>query len=346
MSRLLLKGIVSLSLVVPIAGCSPPPESQTESIGWELEGEYLGQQLPGTEVELFAPGFVSTAMSEANSVFSPDGSEFFFAVWPGPGHDVTIFSTHVEDVRWTLPEGPEFLRGVSAIDVAFTADGQRFFFCSNRARTPGGATEDNFDIWYVDREPSGEWGEPVNPGPPLNSERHDYYPTVTLDGTMYFHSSRDGGLGGRDIYRAELVGGRYQVPVNLGSPINTSGNEGDVLVAPDESFLIFNSHGHESADGESSLWISFRGEDGGWLPPRNMGRYMAGDPTDFCPMLSPDGRFLFFSSNRFGPGYAGKDLDYPTLREISRGPGGGFSDVYWVDASIIEEARRQFFDTN
>ncbi len=346
MSRFLLRGLLSLSLVVLVAGCALEPEPQTARPEWDLAGQYLGQEPPGTEVELFAPGYISTAMSEANSVFTPDGSEFFFAVWPGPGHDITVFSTHLEDERWTVPEVPEFLRGVSAIDVAITSDGQRFFFCSNRSRTPGGPTEDNFDIWYVDRQPNGQWGEPVNPGPPLNSDRHDYYPTVTLDGTMYFHSSRDGGLGGRDIYRSEWVEGRYQEPENVGAPINTTSHEGDVLVAPDESFLIFNSRGHESVEGDSSLWISFRGEDGAWLPPHNMGRYMAGDPTDYCPMPSPDGRYFFFSSNRFHPDRSSMDLDYPTLREINRGPGGGFSDVYWVEASIIEEARRQFFDSN
>jgi hypothetical protein len=74
-----------------------------------------------------------------------------------------------------------------------------------------------------------------------------------------------------------------------------------------------------------------------------MGRYMSGDPTDYCPMLSPDGRYLFFSSNRFHPKHAGQERDYPTLREINRGPGGGFSDVYWVDAAVVEQARKQFF---
>ncbi len=346
MIRFSLKGIVSLAIAGLATACSPEHESQPAPVEWNLVGEYLGQQPPGSEVELFAPGYISTSMSEANSVFSPDGSEFFFAVWPGPGHDVTVFSTHVQDGRWTIPEVPDFLRGVSAIDVAMTADGQRFFFCSNRSRTPGGPTEDNFDIWYVDREPDGHWGEPVNPGEPLNSDRADYYPTVTGDGTMYFHSSREGGLGGRDIYRAELVDGRYQIPENVGAPINTSGNEGDVLVAPDESFLIFNSHGHGPVEDGSSLWISFRGEDGSWLAPHNMGRYLAGDPTDYCPMLSPDGRYLFFSSNRISPESAGSDLSYQTLREINRGPGGGFSDVYWVDASIIEKARQQFFQSH
>jgi len=346
MFRFSLKGLVSLALAVSAGSCSSERDCQTAAFEWNLVGEYLGQQPPGSEVELFAPGFVSTAMSEANSVFAPDGSEFFFAVWPGPGHDVSVFSTHMEDGRWTIPEVPEFLRGVSAIDVSITANGRRFFFCSNRSRTPGGPTEDNFDIWYVDRQPNGQWGEPANPGPPLNSDRHDYYPTVTLDGTMYFHSSREGGLGGRDIYRSELVDGRYQMPENLGAPINTRSNEGDVLVAPDESFLIFSSHGHDPAEGDSSLWISFRSEDGAWLPPHNMSRYMAGDPTDFCPMLSPDGRYLFFSSNRFDPKLAEREQDYQALRKMSRGPGGGFSDVYWVDASVIERAREEFIQVH
>jgi len=344
MSRYPLQGFLSFALVVLATGCSP--QHETATFEWNLVGEYLGQQPPGSEVELFAPGYISTAMSEANSVFSPDGTEFYFAVWPGPGHGVTVFSTHMENGRWTIPEVPKFLRGVSAIDVAMTADGQRFFFCSNRSRTPGGPTENNFDIWYVDRNSDGHWGEPINPGEPLNSDRADYYPTVTRDGTMYFHSSREGGLGGRDIYRAELVDGHYRMPENVGAPINTRGNEGDVLVAPDESFLIFNSHGHDSEEDVSSLWISFRGEDGGWLAPHNMGRYLAGDPTDYCPMLSPDGRYLFFSSNRINPEYVETELDYLTLREINRGPGGGFSDVYWVDASIIERARDQFLQAD
>ena len=63
-------------------------------------------------------------------------------------------------------------------------------------------------------------------------------------------------------------------------------------------------------------------------------------------MLSPDGRYLFFSSNRFRPEFAGTNLGYQTLREINRGPGGGFGDVYWVDASIIERARDQFLQAD
>lgn len=345
MNRIAFRQVALLISAGLIVGCSTKHEPGTVVTEWDPVGEYFGQQPPGPEPKIFAPGFVSTALSEANSVFTPDGLEFFFAVWPGPGHGTIVFSTHMVNGRWSIPEVPEFLRGVNAIDVAITADGQRFFFCSNRSRLPDGPTEDNFDIWYVDRTPDGRWGEPINPGQPLNSDQHDYYPTITHDGTLYFHSSREGGFGGRDIYRAELIDGSYQTPTNLGAEINTSAHEGDVLVAPDESFLIFNSRGHDPDGGDSGLFISFRNEDGNWLPPHNMGRYMVGDSTDFCPMLSPDGRYLFFSSNRINPDFASTEVTYQNLQENHRGPGGGFGDVYWVDASIIEQAREQFFQT-
>jgi len=90
MFRFSLKGLVSLALAVSAASCSSERDSQTAAIEWNLVGEYLGQQPPGSEVELFAPGFVSTAMSEANSVFTPDGSEFFFAVSLTRNNAVTL----------------------------------------------------------------------------------------------------------------------------------------------------------------------------------------------------------------------------------------------------------------
>jgi hypothetical protein len=60
-------------------------------------------------------------------------------------------------------------------------------------------------------------------------------------------------------------------------------------------------------------------------------------------LSDPDGRYLFFSSNRFDPEFAETEMNYLALRHVSRGPGGGFGDVYWVDASVIDRAREEFF---
>jgi hypothetical protein len=151
----------------------------------------------------------------------------------------------------------------------------------------------------------------------VNSEEDDYYPTLADDGTLYLSSRRQGGLGESDIYRAPLVGNRLRMPENLGPPINTRFTEFDPYVSPDQGFLMFSSQ-RPGGHGDSDLYISFRAPDGSWMPPRNMGPGVNSESSDFTPMLSPDGRFLFLTSRRAGA-----------------------SDIYWVDAQVIEDLREE-----
>jgi hypothetical protein len=74
-------------------------------------------------------------------------------------------------------------------------DGREIFITSNRTGSLG------LDIWVATREdPSDLWSTPVNPGPPLNGAADDGSPALTRDGrTLYFFSTRAGGLGLRDI---------------------------------------------------------------------------------------------------------------------------------------------------
>ena len=106
-----------------------------------------------------------------------------------------------------------------------------------------------------------------------------------------------------------------QKSFRLDFPINTGYNEHDPYIAPDESYLIFTSNrpgGYESAD----LYICFKNTDDSWAEPINMGNKINSDKYDYCPILSPDGKYLFFSSYRTGNG-----------------------DIYWVDAKVIEELK-------
>ena len=104
----------------------------------------------------------------------------------------------------------------------------------------------------------------------------------------------------------------YEEPENLGASINTEYDETDALVAPDESFLIFTSVARPDGFGNGDLYISFRTDDGRWLPAMNLGDEINTSSSEFCPVLSPDGKYFFFTSGRRGN-----------------------DDVYWVDASII-----------
>jgi len=299
-----------------------------------LEGPFLGQRPPGLEPELFAPGFISTGLDELNSVFHPNGQEFYFAVDVGPRF-VLMVSRKV-DPGWTEPEVVSFSRRHSAVDLAFSADGERMFFCSNRPRAGGIHPERDYDIWWTERQGDG-WGEPRHLAGGVNTDTSEFYPSLTDDGTLYFLSRREGGLGGGDIYRSRWVDGVYGEAENLGPVINTGQGEGDAFIARDESFLVFVSSGHDRGPDEGRLFVSFRSDDDQWSQPRNLGPLT--DPSDYCPVLSPDGEYFFFTGTRTRFDTPASEPSYETLLAGLAKPQNGNDDIYWVDVEFIERLR-------
>ena len=109
-----------LLALVSSAACGPAPEEEPLAPGFPaLSGPYLGQAPPGSQPELFAPGIVSTGLAELNSVFSPDGREFYYAV--DIGLDWVIMVTRQTDEGWTAPEAASFTRGHSGVDLCLSA---------------------------------------------------------------------------------------------------------------------------------------------------------------------------------------------------------------------------------
>jgi hypothetical protein len=273
----------------------------------------MGQAPPGTTPVVFAANLVSTEAIELCAVFSPDGSEFYFARSERERGARMRSVTRENDV-WGAARPFVVAGDYSSVDMFVSRDGQRLYYCSNRALDGKGAAKEDTDIWVATRA-AGGWSEPVNLGDAVNSGENDYYPTFTAKGDLYFSSPRAGGAGGNDIYRSRLAGGTLGRAENLGPPINTEKWEFDPFIAPDESYIIFASNRPGSLGG-SDLFISVRGPDGSWAPPENLGEPINSIAPEYTPMLSPDGRYLFFTSGRNGP-----------------------DDIYWVDASVIARFR-------
>jgi hypothetical protein len=321
-----------------LVGCGGViPSCQDSCVGdfSALDGPYLAQRPPGLEPELFAPGFVSTGLDELNSVFHPSGEEFYFAVDVGPRF--VLMMSRRQDHGWSKPEALSFSRRFSSVDLAFTPDGERMLFCSNRPRTGGLHPEDDYDIWWSDRLPDGSWGEPRHLEGEVNSDRNEFYPSLTDDGTLYFLSARDDSFGGTDVYRSQPLDGGYGEPENLGAVINTDRNEGDAFVAPDESFLIFVSSGHARRADEGRLFVSFRSGPEEWSEPANLGAGTA--VSDFCPTMSPDGRYFFFTGTRTRFDAGSFTLSFESLLAGLSKPQNGQDDIYWVDAEFVTRLR-------
>ncbi len=281
----------------------------------DMKGPYLGQPPPGLTPEIFAPGIVSTEKRELNSVFTPDGKEFYFSIQT-PGEGYAVWFMRKEEDGWTTRRKAPFNSEYSDVDMCVSCDGKHMFFGSTRPLTTGGPPPGDFQIWVVQRMGDG-WDEPKNLGAPVNAGKRSLYPTITREGTLYFQGIFPESFGGRDIYRSRLVNGVYTEPENLGSAINSQYNEGDVLIAPDESFIIVSTGGRPDGYGGGDLYISFRKDDGSWTKVMNMGSRINSSATEYCPMLSPDGKYFFFTSKKTGNG-----------------------DIYWVSARIIDELRK------
>jgi len=217
----------------------------------------------------------------------------------------------------------------------FLAKDGSVFFISNRP--VDGTPRNDTDIWVMRRNGAG-YAEPEHIDA-VASPKYEWFPTVADDGTLYFGSGRtEGSHGGTDIWRSRLVDGKYQSPENLGPVINTAGNDTEAWIAPDQSYMIFSTDGRKDTRGADDIYVSHRNGDS-WTEPRNLGDAVNSAGSEYGAKPSPDGKYLFFCSNR---SLADKPLDhrldYSQLTRTLHAPGNGLNDIYQVDMSALDIA--------
>ena len=137
------------------------------------------------------------------------------------------------------------------------------------APRPGSILADRFD--------NSEWSEPVNLGSVVNSDANEGHANLSPDAhELYFISNRPGGVGGNDIWVSHrtCLQCPWETPVNLGTPVNTSTNEGGPTPS-DNGRLLFYYSGIPGGQGGTDIYMSQRistGADGDvWGDPVNLG---------------------------------------------------------------------------
>ena len=303
-----------------------------------LKGPYLGQKPPGMTPEIFASGIISTGYSERIAAFTPDGRELFYALWGAP-HGVILQTAEVNG-RWTKPEVAPF-SGQYQGDFTMSSDGNRIVFSSNSPFEGPGEPLDDYYCWIVERTGSG-WGKPEPFGPLINMrESFAGCPTIADNGNLYFFSDRPGCIGCEDIWMARFVNGEYAEPQNLGESVNTEDFDLDPFIAPDESYIIF-TRIDKNRERDADLFISFRRSDGTWTRSVDMGDGINSEGMEYCPTVSPDGKYFFFTSTRraYKP-YSETPLTYERKLEILNSPGNGSADIYWISSSILDPLRKK-----
>jgi hypothetical protein len=173
------------------------------------------------------------------------------------------------------------------------------------------------------------WSEAKLIGPPISTAANELYPVFGADGSLYFNSDRAGGLSRSlpdmfpsDLYRPpRLPDGSFGQPVNIGPPVNSDYGTGDLSLAPDESYMVMPLR-HLGSLGRGDLYVSFRHPDGAWGQPVSLGDQINTEHHEWCPMVTPDGKYLFFSR------WMNETWETATA-----------GNVYWVDVRILDQVR-------
>ncbi|MEM1325949.1 MAG: OmpA family protein [Bacteroidota bacterium] len=134
--------------------------------------------------------------------------------------------------------------------ASVSCDGTTLYFASNRDGGMGGT-----DIWMSEKEPSGEWSEPINMGPSINTADDEEAPFITTDGkTLYFSSDGHFGMGKGDIYFSKMENHRRWTKArNLGAPVNSAARELGFFLSADGKTGYFASN-REGGEGGIDIY--------------------------------------------------------------------------------------------
>jgi len=239
--------------------------------------------------------------------------------------------------KWTDPEVASFSGHYMDADPFVARDGKSLYFMSNRPLKEGDPVKDDTDIWKTSLTATG-WSKPIRMDAPVNSELDEYYPTIADNGNIYFGSTRKGGLGGSDIWRCKFENGKYLPAENLGEAINTPGNDYEAFIAPDESFLIYNSTSNGLA--RLDFYISYN-KNGAWTKAVKLPEPLNSDGIEWSPKVTRDKKWFYFGStrNRWADTPA-KAENMEQFNKRLQSAGNSLADIYTVDFAEIEKLRK------
>ncbi|MGA9673071.1 MAG: hypothetical protein WBQ94_27985 [Terracidiphilus sp.] len=244
---------------------------------------YLGQSPPSDTPKIFAPGLLTDGGTfvMGRVAFSREGKEFYYTQndsWES-GEHAQLKMIRCVDHHWGKPEviAQQFL------SPTLSMDGRVLYM--RRANM--------HNVWESLRN-GGGWSAPTEFMSPTYGV-YDYMPTMS--GNAYVGSDPDPEdvKNGITYAFSLLTVSNNQVTVkSLGRPLNEPGFNGDLYIAPDESYMIVSAN--ETPTYQSELFISFRKPNLTWTAPITLGpKINNGLAHRWGQYVTPDGKYLFYS---------------------------------------------------
>jgi len=259
---------------------------------------------------------LNTSARETAPRISADGLSLYFhsdRLGGQGGKDIWVAKRRTVSDAWQQPInlGPIVNTDANESGPCLSSDGLALYFASNRSGGYG-----YYDLWVATRASvDAEWGTPTNLGNDVNGSAAETSPCIAMDGLELYFSDhidsipRTGGLGNADLWVARRPNTRsaWGKPVNLGSVVNSIQVEVNPTLSADGLILFFGS-ARGGGQGGRDVWVTTRkAPNGEWSVPRNLGPAVNSEYSETRACMSPDGKMLYFNSNRIG-GMGGYDL--------------------------------------
>ncbi|MFN4233809.1 MAG: TolB family protein [Bacteroidia bacterium] len=210
----------------------------------------------------------------------------------GVYYEDIFYSDLINDSTWSEPQPIKELNTIyhEAL-LSISQDEKTMFLYRNTSAGTG-------DI-YFSKFTNGKWSNPEKLKGEVNTSSWEGSAFLSPDGKyLYFSSERPGGYGGKDLYRAKLIDGKWKKVENLGPTINTKADEDSPVLFGDGKILFFSSNGHRSMGG----FDLFRADlvEGKWQEPINVGIPINTTKDDVFFTITADGSKAYISSDRKG----------------------------------------------
>lgn len=285
------------------------------------------------KAELFAPGVISTRDYERDGTFTPDGKTFYFTKRTMWSYFSAICVSHLRGGHWTEPTVASFSGQYVDATPFVSLDGQHLYFASRRPME--GAPAGGYNIWVVDRA-GDSWSAPHALPKPINGHGSVFAPVMVRDGSLYFVAGNP-----PHVMVARRQGDGWAEPTPVGADDEPGSAELSGYVDPDERYLVVTVVGRadalKTAEGiydRADLYVRSHGANG-WSAPRHLPAPINTGAEEGSPFVSPDGRYLYFTSERGVFTEHGTAFSYPELERALHAPGNGLGDIYRIDSRAV-----------
>jgi|SRR5450432_760831 len=283
---------------------------------------------------IFGAGIISDGFANRDMALSPDGNDMLYTLQWYFGLYSVILHTHKINGQWTKPDTAWFSGRFNDLEPFYSPDGNKIYFTSNRPVHAGDSLKNDYDIWYLQKT-DNSWKGPYNLGPPVNTDKDEFYPSLTKSGNLYF--TRNNEETGDDIFISEWKDGKWVLPRTLPDAVNSKGDDFNAFIDPDENYIIFSSYKRKDDLGKGDLYFSRRVK-GIWQPAVHFENGINSPALDYSPFVSADHKYFFFTSKRTLVKFPFKQSRSASeIREILDSCGNGFEDIYIMNFKEVEK---------